>query len=76
MLRDYIIFQAACCPTRALQLHVRLMPQEDYDQLVPKNLCDTAEAILAQPKMVTFEAARELHGKIMRKLGEERIAKC
>jgi hypothetical protein len=72
MLRDYIIFLAACCPTRALQLHVRLMPQEDYDKIVPERLCDKAALVLAQPKMVTFEVARELHTKLTSDLREER----
>jgi hypothetical protein len=64
MLRDYIIFRAACCPERTVHLHVRLLPQEDYDKLVPFKSCDRAAEILAQPKGITFEMAQDMMNKI------------
>jgi len=76
MLRDYIIFRAACSPRGSILLHVRLMPQQYYDKLASHDPCDKAEAVLAQPKMITYKAACALRDKITSKLCEERIAKC
>jgi hypothetical protein len=76
MLKDFIIFQAACCsPPQDLSLHIRLMPQQDYDRMKPRSLCDKARKILAQPKNTTFKAAQDLYEEITAKL-REKIYPC
>lgn len=76
MLKDYIIFKAACCPRGSLSLHIRLMPQEDYNKMIPSNLCDKVSEILLQPRGVTFKEAQSLCEKHTRKLRERAVWPC
>ena len=76
MLKDYIIFKASCCPKGSLSLHIRLMPQEDYDKMIPSNFCDKVSEIILQPRGVTFKEAQNLYEKHTRKHRERAVWLC